>query len=340
MIFKFILLIILILLNGIFSATEIALLSLNKYKIYSKENDTKAKKIKSLLDNPSNFLATIQIGITIAGFLASAFAAETFSDSILSIIGGSIPISITLLKSIVVIVVTVILSYFTLVLGELVPKKLALKYPEKISYLMVDFILILMKFSYPFVWILTKSTNIITNALKINLEVGDSLTEEEIKMMILRGREEGIIEAKEKDMLLKVFEFNDIKVKDIMNPKSSIVSIDITANKNQIYAVLKQCKYTRYPIYSKNTNNIVGILNIKDIIDNYDKTDFSIEVMMRTPFYTLDTEYVDDLFKVMQNEKEVMAIVKNINNEVVGILTIEDIIEEIVGNIFNEHDNK
>lgn len=191
MFIQIILLILLILLNGVFAASEIAFLSINKtqLKIDVKSGDKKAQKVQKLIDNPSRFLATIQIGITLAGFLASASAAETFVSEIVSVI-PDIGVSTSILSTIFLIIVTIILSYFTLVFGELVPKRLAMRYPEKIAYRMVGMISVIMKITYPFVWILTISTNLVSKFLGIKGENEENkITEEKIRLMIAEGRD-------------------------------------------------------------------------------------------------------------------------------------------------------
>ncbi len=334
------LLIILILINAFFSASEIALISLNKTKVKfkAKKGDKKAKKILHLLENPSTFLATIQIGITLAGFLASAFAADNFADKI-AINFSSLNISYSLLKTIMVILVTIILSYFTLVFGELVPKKIAMKSPYKIAYLFINSITIISKIASPFIFILTKSTNIVTRLLKIKEEKVDMLTEEDIKLLINESLNKGLIEERETKFIFNVFEFNDTTIEEIMTPKKDMIIINVNDSFKDIYETIKECKYTRLPVYSKTKDNIVGILNVKEIILNYSKDEevTDIKKLLRKPFFTKLENKIDDVFKEMQDKNEAMAIVKS-NKKVVGLVTLEDLVEEIVGNIFDEYD--
>lgn len=333
-------LVLLIILNGVFAASEIAFLSLDKYDLKEnvKKKNKKSLRIQKLLDDPSVFLATIQIGITLAGFLASAFAAETFADYIVSKLAIE-SLSYNTVKNIVVVVVTVILSYFTLVFGELVPKRFALAYPEKISYAVVGIISILAKIAYPFVWFLTKSTNIVSKIFGIKEQTEEKLTEEEIKKIINTGKDEGAIESGEKELIFNIFNFNDTEIKQIMTKKEDMVMIDIDSGLKEKLKIIKKGKYTRIPIYEKSEDNIIGILNVKELLINYSRTSkIDLRKIMFEPFFVNKDEKVDDVFRLMQKNRYSMSIVKNEKDQVVGLVTMEDAIEEIFGNIYDEYD--
>lgn len=341
MLVQVIVLFILIFINAIFASSEIAFLSVSKIKLKNevKLNNKKAIKLKVLLDNPSGFLATIQIGITLAGFLASAFASESFSDIIVQYL-TFLNVSENILKSIVVIIVTMILSYFTLVFGELVPKRIAMAYPDRIAFLVVDFISFLRKFTYPFVYILTKSTNLVTKILGVSNKRENKLNLEDIKLIISDGKDVGIIEDAEMDLIFNVFEFNDKEIHQIITPKEEVFSIDINIDSKELSESIKKNKFTRIPVYSGEKDNIIGILNVKDVIYFYTKNNikFNLKELIRKPYYANSNEKIDDIFRDMQNKRQNMAIVQNSNKEFIGILTMEDMIEEIVGNIFDEYD--
>lgn len=340
MLIQILILVFLIFLNAMFASSELALLSLNKVKINkkAKEGDKKSIKIKKLMDNPSNFLATIQIGITLAGFLASAFAAETFSDDIIKYL-GFLKISSDILKPIIVIIVTIVLSYFTLVFGELLPKRIAMLNPEKVSRLVVDVITVLMKITYPFVWILTRSTNILMKIFGVKDLKEEKMTEEEIKYIISSGKDTGVIEPNEKDLIFNIFNFNDTELKQIMTKKDDVIAVDINISNKDLISVIKTCKYTRLPVYIDNINNILGILNVKDIIINYNKNEkFDLKQVLRGPCFFYETDKVDDVFREMQRNRQSLGIVMKSDEEVAGIVTVEDAVEEIVGNIFDEYD--
>lgn len=333
-------LILLILINGFFSASEIALLSINKIKLKSevKNGNKKAVKIKKLLDYPSGFLATIQIGITLTGFLASAFAAESFAD-ILVIEFSHLPISINILKTIIVVLITVVLSYFTLVFGELVPKRIGMSFPGVVSYATVDFINFMMKFTYPFVWLLTRSTNTIMKLFKVKEKTEHKLTKEEIKAIISTGKDEGVIEPEEKDLIFNLFNFQDTKVEKVMTSIENVVYVDINISRAELLQIIRKYKYTRIPVYEENKNNIVGILNIKNIIVNHRKDQiFSLKDYLQKPYFVNKDDMADDVFRNMQDAREAICIVMDDKNNFVGVITMEDAIEEIVGNIFDEFD--
>ena len=347
MFIQIIVLIILIYINGVFASSELAFLSLNKNKIKvlakkKTADGKKAKKIEKLIENPSSFLATIQIGITLAGFLASAFAAEAFADQIVDMISITI-ISRELLKTIIVILVTLILSYFTLVFGELVPKRIAMTKSEKIAFKYVNMITALMKVTYPFVWLLTASTNFIANIFGIKENPDQKITEDEIKLMIAEGKDIGAIEAGEKNLIYNVFKFNDIPIKKIMTKLKDVVSIEISTDKSKIFELIKESKYTRFPVYEEKINNIVGIFNVKELINNYSKDNkiFNFKDLIdEDVMFVNQKEMADDVFHIMQKSHKQMCIVIDDRRNVVGIVTMEDELEEIVGNIFDEYDEQ
>lgn len=336
MVYNLLLLIILIAINGIFSASELAFLKINKYELKNKikMHDKKAIQINKILSDQSAFLSTIQISITLAGFLASAFAADYFADYFLQIINISF-ISSSTLRTILVIIITFILSYVTLIFGELVPKKIAINNPYKIACLFIGLISFVKTFFSPLIKLLTLSTNFICKIFKIK-ENEDKITEDEIKKIILLGNTEGVIEEKEKDYILNIFNFNDIEVEKIMTKKEDVVMIDINDDMKNILSTIKESKYTRFPVYDK--NEIIGILNVKDFILNYNELK-DLRSIVRTVNKYEYTEKIDDVFRMMQKNNEPISLIYN-KKEMVGIVTIEDAIEEIVGNIFDEYDGE
>ena len=316
MFFSILLLVILIFINGIFSASEIAFLSLDKFKLKKEieSGNKKAIKIKKLIDNSSLFLSTIQIGITLAGFLASAFAADYFADYFLQVITIDF-FSISTVRTILVVIITVILSYFTLVFGELVPKKIAINYPFKIAYMFVNLIRGVMYFCYPLIKFLTFSTNVVCKVFNIK-EKENKLTEED---------------------MFNIFQFNDTEVKNVMTPKKDVVALDLDDDIKVNIAKIKKSKFTRFPIYKDNIDNIIGVLNVKDLIMQHsrDKKLNVKDIMRPVSKFSFDTK-IDDVFRDMQEARESIAIVVE-GNKFIGIVTLEDAIEEIVGNIYDEH---
>lgn len=325
MLIKIILLIILITINGIFSATEIAFLSLNKYELKKqiKKDNKKAKKILELLNDSSTFLSSIQIAITLSGFLASAFAAENFASELSDIINIDF-----LTTNILIIIITIVLSYFTLVFGELIPKKIGLAYSEKISFIMIDIINIVITVFKPFIIVLSSSVD---TFIKIfNIKPKKELDEDNIKDNIL----DASLEEFEKYLLLNIFEFNDTTVKNAMTSIENVITIDINITKEELLKVLKKYKYTRYPIIKN--NEIIGVLNIKDLImKKVDK--FNIKNYVRKITKIDSNTIIDDAFFMLSYSHDVMAIIKE-NNKTIGIITIEDIIEEVIPNVFDEYD--
>ncbi len=337
MIGDIIILIILILINGIFSASEIAFLSIDRYELNKliKSHNKKAIKIDKVLNDTSTFLSTIQIAITLSGFLASAFAADAFAEEIMEYISISY-LSYETLETIIMVIITLILSYFSLVFGELIPKKIGLAYPLKVSMAMITPINIVSKICYPFIKILSFSTNVFVKLFRIK-DKENKYSEEDIKKTILNAEDNGVIERFEKELILRVFDFNDTKIKDIMTEKKDIIFINIDDDIKDNISLIKHAKYTRFPVYKGNSNNIIGILNVKDLIINRGQATSLNDIIRKA--YTFDSnDQIDDTFYLMRQKHIGLGIVKN-KEEVVGIVTMEDIIEEIVGNIYDEYDS-
>ncbi len=338
-------LIILIILNAFFAASEMALVSLNdnKIKLMADGGNKKAKLVENLLSEPSRFLATIQIGITLAGFLASAFAASSFAGRMASALYEmGVPLQPRMLETISTIIITLILSYFTLVLGELVPKRLALQKAEGVAFFAAGPLTLLSKITYPFVKFLTISTNMVVRLFGIDPnKEHEEVTEEEIRMMVDVGKEKGTIQQSEKEMINNIFEFDNKTVSDIMTHRTNIVAIPIGISLKETVELVKQEKYTRLPVYEDHIDNIIGILHVKDLIqfvDGEDKESFNLREMIREPFYVLESIRIDYLFNDMQKNNVHIAIAIDEYGGTDGVVTIEDVIEEIVGNIFDEYD--
>lgn len=344
MLSQIIVLIILILLNAYFAATEIAFISLNDARIEkeAKEGNKKAKSILKMLKSPSKFLATIQIGITLAGFLSSAFASDAFADKLAPILNNLMPVlSLSAWRGISIILITIILSFFTLVFGELVPKRLAMKYYEKISYATIGVIRGISILTAPFVKLLTFSTNIVSKIFGVSESEEEVVTEEEIKMMIDEGEEKGTIEKGEKLLLNNVFEFNDIIVSEIMTPRTEMYAIDINDDIKEILDKVDEFKYSRVPVYEESIDDIKGILFVKDLLKPLkDNKKIDIRKLIREPYFVPESKDIDELFTEMQQNKVQLAIVIDEYGGTAGLITMEDIIEELVGNILDEYDEE
>lgn len=342
---EIVVLLILIVLNAFFAASEIALISLNdnKIKLMADSGNRKAKMLYNLTAEPSRFLATIQIGITLAGFLASAFAAESFAGRMAVFLNEmGVPISQGMLELISVITITLVLSYFTLVLGELVPKRLALQKAEPIAMFAAGPLTVLSKISSPFVKLLTLSTNGIVRLFGVDPNAeSEHVTEEEIRMMVDVGREKGTIQDSEKVMINNIFEFDNKTVSDIMTHRTNIIALSAGTSLKETVKIVNQEKYTRMPVYDGDIDHIIGILHTKDLIpfiEGVDPQEFNLRSMLREPSFILESMRLDQLFRDMQKSNIHMAVVIDEYGGTDGIVTIEDLIEEIVGNIFDEYD--
>lgn len=339
-------LIVLIVLNAFFAASEIALISLNdnKIKLMAEEGNKKANIINKLLREPSKFLATIQIGITLAGFLASAFAAENFSGRLVNVIKKiGVPIPDSWLKNTSVVIITIILSYFTLVLGELVPKRLAMKKAEPISMFVAGPLNFLSVVTSPFVKFLTQSTNFFVRLFGVNPnEEDEKVTEEEIRLMVDVGEENGSIDEIEKEMINNIFEFDNKTVTDIMTHRTDIGALPVDATFEEVTSFINKEKYSRIPVYEDNIDNIIGVLHAKYVIqylsDDEAKKNFNIKDITRRPYFVSVSKRTDELFKEMQKNNTHMAVIIDEYGGTAGIVTLEDLIEEIVGSIFDEDD--
>ncbi|MFQ8660639.1 MAG: hemolysin family protein [Clostridia bacterium] len=345
MISQLIVLTILILINAYFAASEIAFISLNDAKIekQAKEGNKKAKQIEKMLKTPSKFLATIQIGITLAGFLSSAFASETFADKIAPYLYNMIPaISLGVWKSISIIFITIILSFFTLVFGELVPKRLAMKHYEKISFATIGVIRTISIITAPFVKLLTSVTNGISKIFGVGENEEETVTEEEIKMMVDQGEERGTIKEDEKELINNVFEFNDITVSEIMRHRKDIFAVDINISTDELLEELskEEYRYSRIPVYDETIDEIKGVLYVKDILKNINKKTFKVKNVIKDAYFISQNRLINEVFKELQKNKKQLAIILDEYGGTAGIVTMEDILEELVGDIYDEYDKE
>lgn len=336
MIINILVLILLISVNGILSASELAFLSLEKFELDKmvRKRKKNAKKIRKVLEDPSNFLSTIQVGITLVGFLSSAFAASVFAEKIKET--GFMIISSNFTSAFLIVIITIILSYFTLIFGELVPKKIALANPFRVASFTVNLISVIQVIFFPLIKLLSVSTNIMCKILKIK-EKEEDFTEEDIKRIILTGTRDGIIEKKEQEYIFNIFKFNDTTVDKVMTPKENCELINVNTKFGTLIKKLKKTKFTRYPVYEYDTDNIIGIFNVKDyIMYKKDNSDFNLRnLLFKVKKFNYD-EKIDDVFATMQKEHVKMAIVVK-NNAFIGIVTLEDAVEEILGNIYDEY---
>lgn len=335
-------LIVLIFVNAFFAAAEIAFISLNDAKIekMAKEGNKKAKSIEKMIKNPSKFLATIQIGITLAGFLSSAFAADTFVDKLAPVLNSWIPtVGVSAWRAISLILITIILSYFTLIFGELVPKRLAMKHYEKIAFASIGIIKVISVITAPFVKFLTFSTNIVSKIFGVTENEESIVTEEEIRMMVDAGQEKGTIQKDEKEMINNVFEFNDRTVSEIMTDRTSMFAVDENTSIGDVIEELSEERgYSRIPVYDETIDEITGVVYLKDILLTNKNKNTKIKNLKKVAYLVPETKKVNELFKEFQKNKKQIAIVVDEYGGTAGIVTMEDILEEIVGEIYDEYD--
>lgn len=327
----------LIALNAIFAAAEIAIISMNDTKLaaLAAKGNKKAVRLARLTSTPAKFLATIQVAITLSGFLGSAFAADNFAtllvDGLLKI---GVPESVKgVLNSVSVIVITLILSYFTLVFGELVPKRFAMKKAESLALGISGLISFISKLFAPIVWFLTVSTNGILRLIGIDPnEHEESVSEEEIRMMVDAGSEKGTIDEEEKELIQNVFEFDDLSADDIATHRTDIDLLWMDDTVEKWEETIHESRHTFFPVCRDTVDNIVGVLNAKDYFRLKSKSiDNIMKNCVKPPFFVPETVKADVLFKNMKQKKNYFAIVLDEYGGMTGIVTITDILESIVG---------
>lgn len=346
MVGQLILQVVLILLNAFFAATEIAVISLNEKKVKARaeDGDKKAKTMLKMIEEPTRFLSTIQIGITLAGFLGAAFAADNFAEGLSNAIVEAFNIpreQAGIINTAAVVLITIILSFFTLVLGELVPKRVAMKYKEKLSEAVCGIIAGLATILKPIIWLLTVSTNGILRLFGIDPhEKEDPVSEEDIVLMLDAGADEGSLDQSDITYIKNVFKLDGMTAEDVMTPRRAMVLISEDAPAQDIVSVIENEGYSRIPVYSETTDNIVGILYARDFLLRYQRPGFKLSDVMFQPTFVPETAHLDALFKDMQKEHNHIVVVVNEYGEAAGIVTMEDILEEIVGDIWDESDEE
>lgn len=335
-------LLILTIANAFFAGAEMATVSVNKnkIKIFAEDGNKNALLLQELLKEPTRFLSTIQVAITLSGFLASASAATSFSYP-LSVIMTKLGIPYG--ETIAIVLVTIILSFFTLVFGELVPKRIALQKAETISLFTIKPILFISKLTSPFIKFLSLSTNFILQILGMKAEnLEENISKEEIKSMIEAGQANGVFNETEKEMINSIFEFDDILASEIMIPRTDVYSIKIDVPINEYLDELLATKHSRIPVYEEDIDNIIGILYIKDLIleaRNKGFENIDIRSILHKPYLVPESKNIDTLFKEMQKSKKYIAILIDEYGGFSGIVTMEDLVEEVMGNIDDEYDD-
>lgn len=338
---QIIVLILLTLVNSFFACAEMAMVSVNKNKIrkLADEGKDSAKLVLRFLDEPTKFLSTIQVAITLAGFFSSAAAATGLSAPVGAWLDQY---DIAYGHQLALILVTLILSYFTLVFGELVPKRIALQKPETISLFCVKPVRAVSWIASPFIRLLTFSTNLFTKPFGMkegNTE--EMLSREEIKSLVKEGQVHGVLNKKEREMINSIMEFDDKAAKEIMTPRVNVFAIDITKPQEEYMAELLDTKYTRIPVYEEDIDNIIGILFIKDFLKQaisrgFDHTE--VRSILRKPYLVPESKIARDLFRELQQSKKQIAVLIDEYGGFSGIVTMEDLVEEVMGDIEDEYD--
>jgi len=335
----------LIAINAFFAATEIAVISLNdnRLKRDAAAGDRRAKLLLKIAEAPTTFLSTIQVGITLAGFLGSAFAADNFAGRITHYFVGTLKVtsvSAGAINTLSVIVITIILSYFTLVFGELVPKRIAMKKSRQVARAVCGVINIASKFLRPLIWLLTASTNGVLKLFRISPEdEDDEVSEEEIRYMVDVGEELGAIETSEREMIENIFEFNNITAEDVMIHRTDMRFIWMDDTHEDIVNTIRESGLSRFPVCGEDADDVKGILITRDYLLNRELPEKKpLEMLMRPAYFVPESVRADVLFRNMQKKKVHMAIVVDEYGGTSGLVTLEDLLEEIVGSIYDESD--
>ena len=338
-------LIILTAINAFFAAAEIAVISLSETKLkkQAEEGDRKAKKLLSLMQAPDNFLSAIQIAITLAGFLNAAFAADSFADPLVNWLVNDLhftALPVGALNTIMVVLVTIILSYFTLVLGELVPKRVAMKKTEGVARATVGVVWAVATVFRPVIWLLSKSTNGVLRLMHIDPKADEEeVSEDEIRMMVDLGEERGAIQSNEKELIDNIFEFNNTTAEDVMVHRTDMVMIWVDDSPEEILRTIRESGMSRFPVYEEDADDIVGILNTRDYLLNAQlPKPKPLRELLRSAYFVPESVRTDILFRDMQSKKVHLAIVVDEYGGTSGLVTMEDLLEEIVGNIYDEFD--
>ena len=337
---QFIVIIVLTGINAFFSGAEMSIVSVNKNKIkvMVEEGDKKAILLDNLLKEPSKFLSTIQVGITLASFFASASAATGLSQ-FLSVFLNKMKVPYSAQLS--MIIVTFLLSYVTLVFGELIPKRVALRSSEKMALSSIGVIVFISKIFSPFVKFLTFSTNVVLTLLKLKEDnIEEKVSKEELRSLVEVGREHGIINEVEKEMIENIIVFDEKIAREIMIPRTKVFLIDRNTTIEELFETKEVGKYSRIPVYEEEADNIVGILLTKDLMMEAYKKGFeniNISEMVQEAYFVPETKNVNELFNEMQLEKKHIAILIDEYGGFSGIVTLEDLIEEVMGNIADEY---
>ena len=334
---------ILILINAFFAMTEIAVISLNpgKLRMLAEEGDKTAPRLLKLVEEPSGFLSTIQIAITLSGFLGAAFAGDAFAESLTAwLLGLGVGLPASVLNTVSLVAVTVVLSYFTLVFGELVPKRIAMQKPLQAARLTCGVVIAIAAVLRPVVWLLSVSTNGLLRLLRLPTQPEEeSVTEEEIRMMVDLGQAKGTIQREEGEWIDNVFDFGESMARDLMTHAGDVTAFPVTAEDGEILQAIRRTGLSRYPVYDGDLNHVLGILNARVfLLDRAGAHPRPLRELLQSACFVPDTLNAAALLRDMQSRKVHIAVVIDEYGDTAGIITMGDLLEEIVGSIYDEFD--
>ena len=335
--------VILILINAFFAMTEIAVISLNagRLRMLAEEGDKTAPRLLKLVEEPSGFLSTIQIAITLSGFLGAAFAGDAFAESLTAwLLGLGVGLPASVLNTVSLVAVTVVLSYFTLVFGELTPKRIAMQKPLQVARFTCGVVMAIAAVLRPVVWLLSVSTNGLLRLLRLPTQPEEeSVTEEEIRMMVDLGQARGTIEREEGEWIDNVFDFGESMARDLMTHAGDVTAFPVTAEDGEILQAIRRTGLSRYPVYDGDLNHVLGILNARVfLLDRAGAHPRPLRELLQTAYFVPDTLNAATLLRDMQSKKVHIAVVIDEYGDTAGIITMEDLLEEIVGSIYDEFD--
>lgn len=335
--------IVFILLNAFFAGSEIAFLSLNQIKLskQAEEGDKTAARLLALVENPNRFLSAIQVAITLSGFLGAAFGTENFSGYLADfLVDVGLPLSPGVAGVIAMVVVTIIISFFSIAFGEMVPKRIAMQKPEMWAKMALGIVKAISLVFAPMMWLLDVTTNGTLKLLgmKTNADEG-AASEEDIRLMVENSGEQGAIAQEEQQWIENVFDFGDMVASDVMTPEPDVTAFSLDESAEDIIQAIQETGLSRYPVYEEDINDICGVLNARDFLLNLQaKNPKPIKGLLRRAYFVPESVHADQLFKDMQSQKHHFAIVVDEYGGTAGVVTMEDLLEEIVGNIYDEFD--
>lgn len=339
MLMSIIIMVLLILLSALCVISDASLTSISDAKVEEDANEgqKRAKRVMKFTENPKTYQTTLQTLIILVSIINGAIALDTFSGDILTWFNSSLWV----VKPLVIIIITFLLLVFQMVFGMLIPRRLANKYPETFAYRMIDFVFVLTKLFSPFIWVFDVLSRLIGRLFGLKPHEGERIvTEEEIRTIVEESSQTGAIDEEEGEMIQNIFDFSDTTVDEIMTHRTEISALNVKSTRTQLIDFVRQEQYTRYPVYEGSIDHIVGTIHVKDLLKYLDKPEekFSLKSLLRPPYFVPESKKTAELFREMQKQKNHIAVVLDEYGGTAGIVTIEDLIEEIVGNISDEYD--